>query len=67
MQVPSLGNIVGGFKFFISKWANKSKHVNFKWQPRFYDHIISNENDLRRIRTYIQNNPIKWELDEYCK
>jgi len=22
---------------------------------------------LRRIRNYIQNNPMKWELDEYFK
>jgi putative transposase len=63
MQGPSLGNIVGGFKSSISKWAHKNNHVNFKWQQRFYDHIIRNENDLRRIRTYIKNNPIKWELD----
>jgi REP element-mobilizing transposase RayT len=67
MQGPSLGNIVGGFKSSISKWAHKNNYVNFKWQPRFYDHIIRNENDLRRIRTYIQNNPLKWELDEYYK
>ena len=64
---PTLGNVVGSFKSAVTKWANTHNHNNFKWQSRFYDHIIRNENDLRRIRTYIQNNPLKWELDEYYK
>lgn len=64
-KVPTLGNVVGSFKSAVSRWANKNDHNNFKWQQRFYDHIIRNENDLQRIRTYIKNNPLKWELDEY--
>jgi hypothetical protein len=35
----------------------------FKWQKSFYDHVIRNENELYRIRRYIQNNPLKWNLD----
>jgi hypothetical protein len=38
---------------------------DFAWQSRFYDHIIRNDEDLGRIRNYIQDNPIKWKLDEY--
>jgi hypothetical protein len=34
------------------------------WQVRFYDHIIRNEADLHRIRTYIANNPMQWAIDE---
>ena len=64
---PTLGSIVGSFKSAVSKWAHKNNYSNFKWQSRFYDHIIRNESDLRRIRTYIQNNPLKWELDEYYR
>ena len=67
MKRPALGNIVGSFKSAVSKWAHKNNYNNFKWQSRFYDHIIRNESDLRRIRTYIQNNPLKWELDEYYR
>jgi len=67
MKQPTLGNIVGGFKSAVSKWAHKNDFNKFKWQTRFYDHIIRNENDLRRIRTYIQNNPLKWEIDEYYR
>jgi putative transposase len=34
------------------------------WQDSFYDHVIRNEPDLQRIREYIFNNPLQWELDE---
>ena len=33
-------------------------------QRSFYDHVIRNEDDLNRVREYIQNNPLKWALDE---
>ena len=33
------------------------------WQRSFYDHIIRNKKSLDNIRAYIQNNPLKWELD----
>ena len=33
------------------------------WQRNFYEHIIRDENNLKRIREYIINNPLKWELD----
>jgi REP element-mobilizing transposase RayT len=61
----SLGNVVGSFKSKVTNWAHNNEIKSFAWQPRFYDHIIRNEKDLHRIRTYIQNNPLKWELDEY--
>ncbi len=61
---PTLGNVIGSFKSAAAKWAHKNNFQSFSWQSRFYDHIIRNENDLFRIRNYIQNNPLKWELDE---
>jgi len=61
----SLSTIVNQYKGAVTRFARKNKFNNFEWQPRFYDHIIRNDNDLRRIRTYIQNNPLKWELHEY--
>jgi REP element-mobilizing transposase RayT len=64
---PTLGNIIGSFKSALTKWAHQNGYPHFKWQPRYYDHIIRNEKDLHRIRTYIQNNPLKWEIDEYYK
>ena len=34
------------------------------WQRSFHDHVIRDEEDLNRVREYIQNNPLKWALDE---
>ena len=33
------------------------------WQRNYYEHIIRDENELEQIRTYIVNNPIKWNED----
>jgi len=30
------------------------------WQRSFYDHIIRDDRDLQRIRTYIDANPARW-------
>ena len=36
------------------------RHV---WHRTYYEHVIRNETDLYEIRTYIQQNPLKWQLD----
>jgi len=43
---------------------NKLIHKKFQWQARFYEHVIRNDADLDRVREYIGNNPLNWELDE---
>jgi len=35
----------------------------FVWQRNYYEHIIRNEDELNKIREYIQNNLLKWHLD----
>ena len=37
------------------------------WHRSYYDHIIRNEADYRRIWHYIDTNPQKWEDDPYYK
>ncbi len=37
---------------------------DFAWQPRFYDHIIRNEESFNNISKYIINNPQNWNNDE---
>jgi hypothetical protein len=59
-----LGDIIGKFKASVKRWANKNGYHNFEWQPRFYDRIIRNENELFRIRKYIEQNPFKWEIEK---
>ena len=34
------------------------------WQRNYYEHIVRNENELNRIRRYIYDNPLKWDLDK---
>jgi len=33
------------------------------WQRGYYEHVVRNEADLNRLREYIHNNPMRWELD----
>jgi putative transposase len=35
------------------------------WQRGYHEHIIRNEQELQKIRQYIQNNPAKWQEDTY--
>jgi putative transposase len=35
----------------------------FAWQENFYDRIVRGEKELTTYRTYILNNPAKWQQD----
>ncbi len=61
-QSKNLASIIRGFKIGVTKFT-RNNNVNFQWQPRYYDHIIRNDNELYRIRKYIKYNPLKWEID----
>ena len=37
--------------------------VNFRWQERFHDHIIRNQQAFDNIYNYIDNNILKWDTD----
>lgn len=60
----SLSVIVNQFKGAVTRQAKLNGHINFSWQPRFYDRIIRNEKELYDIRRYIELNPFKWSLEE---
>ncbi|MDD5031649.1 MAG: hypothetical protein PHR36_01225 [Patescibacteria group bacterium] len=63
VHIKSLSDLMGAFKTTSSKLIHQSGFVDFAWQRSFYDHIIRTEKSLSRIREYIYNNPLKWELD----
>ncbi len=63
MMLHSLGKIIRWFKGKSSYQIHK-QHPAFAWQPRYYDHIIRDEESLIKIREYIQWNPLNWETDE---
>jgi REP element-mobilizing transposase RayT len=59
-----LPKVIGYFKMNTAKLINQmlNKSGAF-WQRSYYEHIIRNEKELSRIREYIQNNPLKWDMD----
>jgi hypothetical protein len=61
-----LASIVRGYKIGVTK---HSKIINpeFRWQPRFHDHIIRNDAEYQRINDYIETNPLNWEKDIFFK
>ncbi len=61
----SIGSIVRGFKIGVTKWFRKNSSIKNVWQRNYYEHIIRNEESYIKITEYIENNPIKWENDEY--
>ena len=60
----SLSNIMRGFKSSVTVWAHGNGYSRFKWQSRFFDHIIRNNEDLFRIRKYMENNPVRWSIEK---
>ena len=64
MCKQSIPKIIRWYKgrctFEINKIHN---NPHFSWQPRFYDSIIRTEQNLLRIRRYIQDNPIKYTVE----
>ncbi|RKU38109.1 hypothetical protein C6496_08120 [Candidatus Poribacteria bacterium] len=70
----SVPDLVACFKSLTTtQYIRGVKENNWKrfdkklWGARFHDHVIRTESALQSIRTYIQNNPRKWELDRLNK
>ena len=63
---PALGKIVAYFKYQSTKHINQHHNTPGTriWQRNFYDHVIRDDTDLQRICQYIQDNPMKWALDQ---
>jgi len=62
MLVPKM---VGRFKMKSSKRINAIRDTQNMsvWQRNYYEHIIRDEESLNRIREYIKNNALTWNLD----
>lgn len=58
-------NISRVFNWYTGRVTYESRKINrnFAWQPRFYDHIIRNDQEYHRIKKYIINNPGNWNDD----
>jgi putative transposase len=65
-QSQNLASIVRGFKIGVTKMA-KQIRPDFKWQPRYHDHIIRDDAEYQRISYYIKTNPSNWNKDKFSK
>ncbi len=59
-----LSKIIQQFKRAVTIDFRKNGNSNFKWQRSFYDRIIRNEDELFKIRKYVRENPLSWEIDK---
>ena len=61
-QSQNLASVIRGFKAGVKKYATMND-IELQWQPRYYDRVIRNSDELERIRKYIVDNPTKWEAE----
>jgi putative transposase len=72
----SISSFIGGFKSAINSKIDdfidhnnlnipKYNRNNHFFQANYYDHIIRNHIEYRKIKNYIINNPSKWENDKF--
>jgi REP element-mobilizing transposase RayT len=62
---PSLGQIVGYYKYLTTKEINRIRGtpgIPF-WQRNDFERVIRNRDGLHRIRKYIVDNPRNWDRD----
>jgi len=52
-QRKNLPDIVRAFKGAVTKWANEVNYP-FRWQRSYYDRVIRNEQEYRRIKIIYQ-------------
>ena len=60
-----LPEVVRAFKTFSSRRINEQRQTPGEkvWQRNYWERVIRNDEELRHIREYIQNNPAQWALD----
>ena len=66
----TVGRVIQAFKSISThEYINGVKHKNWTpfpgklWQRNYYEHIIRDDESLKRIRAYIINNPLQWAYD----
>ncbi len=59
VQSQNLASVIRGYKASVKTFATIN-NIEFNWQPRYYDHVITSEKEYFNIREYIFNNPAQW-------
>ena len=61
-QRDTLSVIVRTYKAAVTTLCRRERYAYFGWQRNYYDHVIRNGAELDRVRQYIQDNPLQWDL-----
>ena len=61
---PTIGNIVGYFKYQSTKKIDLPVKL---WQRNYYERIIRDMEEYQHIVNYIVNNPANWKNDKFYK
>lgn len=65
-QIPTnLNTVIGLYKSGVSREIHKIKPGLEVWQRSFHDHVIRNQRDYEMIWSYIDTNPLRWEMDRF--
>ncbi len=66
-QTADIKQVIGWFKYFVTKDINliTNRLGNRVFQRSYFDHVIRGEQDYREIWEYIENNPRKWQQDQF--
>jgi REP element-mobilizing transposase RayT len=60
----SLQAFINNYKGAVTRWCRGNGYSEFAWQARFWDRVIRTEEELHAMRKYIENNPLRWALDQ---
>lgn len=65
VDARSLGAIVRAYKSAVTYAINAARQSRgvVVWHRNYHEHIIRDDADLKRIRDYIANNPLRWTED----
>ncbi len=64
MREKTLSVVMRTFKAAATANVRKIYPAIELWQPKFFDRIVRNDQELQRIRKYILDNPLRWEQDK---
>jgi len=62
----SIPTVVRSFKSAATRETNREKGSSGApfWQRGYYEHVVRDDEELNRIRRYIEENPLRWALDQ---
>ena len=62
----SIPTIIRSFKSAVTRRINEMRKTPGArvWQRSYYEHVLRNDDELDRVRRYVADNPLKWEMDQ---